>query len=155
MKSWFNAQLIWFIVGLVVFLLEFAHPALILFFFGLGAWIVAALCLIADISINTQLAVFIVTSLVLLFGLRNWAKAYFVGKKRQTDVFENDENVGQRAIVLKGIGPTRRGRIEIHGTAWDAESDEEIPENSTIEITGRVNTVYKVKPLNKITEGSE
>ena len=40
-----HAAVIWFIIGFVLFLLEFVVPGLILFFFAAGAWIVALLCL--------------------------------------------------------------------------------------------------------------
>ena len=43
-----NAAVIWFIVGFALFVLEFAVPGLVLFFFGLGAWITGIVLLLTD-----------------------------------------------------------------------------------------------------------
>lgn len=34
-------EVIWFVIGLSLFLLEFIFPGLVLIFFGVGAWITA------------------------------------------------------------------------------------------------------------------
>ncbi|MBW1855703.1 MAG: hypothetical protein JRJ00_13650 [Deltaproteobacteria bacterium] len=38
----FNPTTVWFVLGLILALSEFAVPGVILIFFGVGAWIVAA-----------------------------------------------------------------------------------------------------------------
>ncbi|MFZ0280832.1 MAG: NfeD family protein, partial [Bacteroidales bacterium] len=57
-------EMIWFIIGLVLFLLELVLPGFVIFFFGVGAWITALLCLIANPGINLQVVVFAVTSVL-------------------------------------------------------------------------------------------
>jgi len=69
-KEYLKPELIWFLVGLLLLLLEFAAPGLIVFFFGLGACIVAVVCLLTDITLNTQLIIFIVSSFLFLLILR-------------------------------------------------------------------------------------
>src|SRR5688572_13114066 len=64
MEIFYNAAVIWFIVGFIFFLLEFVVPGLILFFFAVGAWLVAILSLFIDLSINSQLLIFLATSIV-------------------------------------------------------------------------------------------
>ena len=49
-KDFLKPEVIWCLVGLVLLLLEFILPGLIIFFFGLGAWVVAAVCLFAGIG---------------------------------------------------------------------------------------------------------
>ena len=39
-------ELMWFILGLILFLLELVIPGFFIFFFGLGAWVTALVCLI-------------------------------------------------------------------------------------------------------------
>ena len=56
-KELLKPELIWFIAGLIMLLAEFAMPGLIIFFFGVGAWLVALICLFIDISINIQLII--------------------------------------------------------------------------------------------------
>ena len=69
-----HAAVIWFIIGFVLFLLEFVVPGLILFFFAAGAWIVALLCLFFEVPVNIQLVIFVITSVLSIFLLRDWTK---------------------------------------------------------------------------------
>ena len=63
LKNFLEPEILWFIAGLIMLLLEFAMPGLIIAFFGVGAWIVAVLCLFMDISLNMQLTVFLFSSI--------------------------------------------------------------------------------------------
>ncbi|MHC4096021.1 MAG: NfeD family protein [Planctomycetota bacterium] len=149
LKDFLKPELIWFLVGLVLLILEFVMPGLIVAFFGIGAWVVAVICLFADISLNTQLLIFIVSSVLSLLLLRKWLKGIFMGHvvSRQ-DVKENlEEFVGQRAVVKERIVPNSRGKVEFHGTDWQAEADEEIAEGTVVEIIGKDNITLKVKAL--------
>ena len=136
---------------LVMLLLEFALPGVIIFFFGVGAMVVAVICLFADISLNTQLVIFIVSSTVMLLSLRKWLKGIFIGHVACTQ--EGTENledfIGKKVIVTKKIAPDKQGKVEFHGTNWCAEADEAIPAGTTVEIIGKSNITLKVKPLNK------
>ena len=102
-RKWLKPQLIWFIVGLIFLLLEFAMPGLITVFFGIGAWIVATLCLFSDISLNTQLFIFIFSSVLLLVSLRKWFKTLFTGRDApsQFEAESLDAFLGKKAIVTK------------------------------------------------------
>ncbi len=71
--------LMWLTIGVTFFVLEMAVPGFALFFFGLAAWLTALGCYFFSWSINTQLAVFLVLSLVCLFGLRGIVKKVFIG----------------------------------------------------------------------------
>ena len=149
LKEFFEPQVIWCLVGLVLLLLEFIMPGLIVFFFGLGAWVVAAVCLFADISINAQLVIFIVSSIVLLLVLRSWLKGVFFGHVKGKQELTEDlrEYKGEKVVVTQKIEPNRRGKVEFHGTNWDAEADEEIAEGAVVVITDKDNLTLKVKPL--------
>lgn len=64
------------------------------------------------------------------------------------DVKENlEEFIGQRAVVKERIVPNSRGKVEFHGTDWQAEADEEIAEGTAVEIIGKDNITLKVKAL--------
>ncbi len=58
-------QFIWFLVGLILLLLEFINPGIVIIFFGIGAWIIAFVCLFIDISINLQLSLFLIISILI------------------------------------------------------------------------------------------
>ncbi len=149
LKDWLKPELIWFIAGLIMLLTEFAMPGLVFFFFGVGAWIVALICLFTDISINIQLTIFLIASILLLISLRKWLKNIFVGRTGQKENADEltQEFVGEKAVVIREIDPQTGGRVEFHGTSWNAEADEKIDKGTSVEIIGKNNITLNVKAL--------
>lgn len=149
LNQWLKPQLIWFVVGFILLILEFAIPGVITIFFGIGAWIVAFLCLFLDISLNTQLFIFIISSVLLLIFLRKWFKALFLGQSMtsESEIEELEEFLGKKAIVTRKITPNTKGRVEFHGSTWDAEAYETIPEGTSVEIIDKNNITLVVKSL--------
>jgi membrane protein implicated in regulation of membrane protease activity len=147
--NWGDPSLIWFIIGLVLFLMELAVPGLVLMFFGMGAWLVALLCLIFNIGLDVQLIIFIISSILFLVSLRRYVGKLFSGRKKtETSSGENIEDyAGERAVVVETISPPQYGKVEFHGTHWTAQADTEIPAGSTIEIIGKKNLTLKVKKV--------
>ena len=149
-KDFLKPELIWFLVGLVLFVLEFIMPGLIIGFFGIGAWIVAIICLVSvyiDGSINAQLIIFIIASVLSLLLLRRWLKGIFIGhvKSKQDMTEDLNEFIGERVVVKVKITPKAGGKVELHGTNWEAEADEEIAEGTVVEIIAKDNLTLKVK----------
>lgn len=139
--------LMWLIIGATFFVLEMAVPGFILFFFGLAAWLTALGCYFFPWSVNTQLAVFIVLSMVCLFSLRGLMEKVFIGDKKD----EGDDTVlahgGEKCKVTKGIRPPSEGQIKFAGTFWRAEADEEIKEGEIAEIIKQRNLLITVKKV--------
>jgi membrane protein implicated in regulation of membrane protease activity len=148
-KEFLKPELIWFLIGIVLLVLEFLLPGLIVFFFGVGACIVALVCLFADVPLNGQLIIFIASSVLSLLLLRRWLKPIFIGHitARQDTRINLEEFVGQRATVIEKITPTEGGKVEFHGTNWQARASEEIPQGAVVEITGKDNITLTVKTL--------
>jgi membrane protein implicated in regulation of membrane protease activity len=148
-KDWLKPELLWFIAGLAMLLLEFIVPGLIIFFFGVGAFVVALICIFFDISINLQLLIFLLSSVLLLVALRRWLSTTFMGHVGFTmNSAENlDDFTGGRATVIRGIKPGLPGRVEFRGSRWDAEADEEIPEGSAVVVTGKNNLTLVVRTI--------
>jgi len=148
-KDFLRPEIIWFLIGLALLIMEFVLPGLIIAFFGVGAWIVALVCLITDIGINTQLIIFIVSSVLSLLFLRKWLKGIFIGHSVSKQDLKEDieEFIGQKAVVKETIKPKAGGKVEFHGTNWLAEADEEIAVETVVEIVGKENITLKVKTL--------
>ena len=149
-KDFLKPELIWFMVGLVLLVFEFIMPGLIIGFFGVGAWIVAIICLLSAYvngSINAQLIIFIIASVLSLLLLRKWLKGIFIGhvKSKQDMTEDLNEFIGERVVVKKTITPKAGGKVELHGTNWEAEADEEIVEGTVVEIIAKDNLTLKVK----------
>ncbi len=148
-KDYLKPELIWSLVGILLLLLEFVMPGLIIFFFGVGALAVAVVCLFVDIGVNVQLLIFIGVSVFSLVLLRKWLKGIFMGyvSSKQNSGANIDEFVGERVVVKEKITPNLPGKIELHGTNWQATADEEIDEGAVVEIVGKDNITVRVKIL--------
>ncbi|MBN1362352.1 MAG: NfeD family protein [Sedimentisphaerales bacterium] len=144
-----SPEVVWFIVGLVLLLAEFMVPGLIIAFFAVGAWVVALVCVFRPMSINAQLGLFIVSSVVALLVVRQRIAGMFKGftSGEQDGNVDLNDFIGQRAVVTKAITSKLPGQVEFHGSRWLAEAAEEIPEGAVVEITGKDNLTLKVKVL--------
>lgn len=149
LQNYLKPELIWFLVGLLLLLAEFAIPGLVIFFFGVGAWVVALGCALTDIDINTQLIVFIVSSVLSLVLLRKWLKGIFLGHSSAHQELTEDlsEFVGERVAVKAEITPQQPGKVELHGTDWTAAAAETIPVGARVEIIGKENLTLRVKAV--------
>ncbi len=134
MEKYLNAAVIWFIIGFVCFILEFILPGLILFFFAVGAWIVAILSLFIDMSINTQLILFLASALLTILFFRKWVKEIIWTKKQSTEL--EDEFLGKTGKALTFIGPGQNGKVDFKGTSWDARSEDAIGPGENVTIIG-------------------
>ena len=149
LKETLNPALVWFIVGLVLLVLEFVVPGLVIAFFAVGAWVVALVCAFHAISINAQLGLFIGASVLSLLAVRQRIAGMFKGftSGEQDGNVDLNDFVGQRAVVTKAITGKLPGQVEFHGSRWQAEAAEAVPEGAVVEITGKDNLTLKVKTL--------
>ena len=142
-----SVPLTWFVVGLFILVLEFVVPGFVIFFFGVGAWIVALTTLFTDIPANFQLIEFLVVSILSLYLLRNKFTQLFSGiiKDKKTIDDEFDNYIGVKVKVTQKITPEYRGRVEFHGTSWNASSDIELEIGEIVEVIGKDNLTLIVK----------
>jgi inner membrane protein len=143
MESFLNAAVIWFIIGFACFLLEFVLPGLILFFFAVGAWIVAILSLFIDMNINTQIIIFLASSILTILLFRKWVKQIMWTKKQSTEL--EDEFLGKTGKAETFIGPGQNGKIDFKGTSWDAKSEDIIEKGENVTIIGNDSILLIVK----------
>ena len=147
-KEFLRPELIWFVIGLLLLLGEFVAPGLVIFFFGVGAWVTALLCWLTSIGVNLQLLVFLVVSVVSLLALRKWLKGVFYGHITGEQSLTEDlqDFIGERAVVTEAIAHKRPGKVELHGTDWEACADQEIAVGTAVEIIAKKNITLTVKP---------
>jgi membrane protein implicated in regulation of membrane protease activity len=138
--------LIWFLIGLAFLLLELIIPGLVIVFFGFGAWITALSMWLFDFGINTQLIIFLVTSVLSLALLRNYLKKrFFKEDKTSPDTLE-DEFIGQTATALNSFSPGYTGKVEFKGSGWNAKSTVEIKEGQLVKIINKDSITLIVEP---------
>jgi membrane protein implicated in regulation of membrane protease activity len=76
-----SAELLWFLVGLVLLISELALPGFVIVFFGVGAWITGLLVGVGLLSsFNAQILVFLISSVLTLALFRRKGKRLFEGK---------------------------------------------------------------------------
>lgn len=147
--------LVWFIIGVVFFFAEMVVPGFIIFFFGIGAWVVAIATLFGLDNLTIQLLLFIVVSVLSLILFRKKSKSIFRGKEKafqskdddKLDEFIEDMH-GKKATVVSDIIPGEiSGKVEFRGTQWKAEAEEVIKAGAVVEIISRDNITLKVKAV--------
>jgi len=143
MESFYNAAVIWFIIGFALFLLEFVLPGLILFFFAVRAWIVAILSLFFDLSINLQLIIFLVSSVLTILLFRKWVKKIIWTRKHSSEI--EDEFLGRTGKAETYISPGKNGKVDFKGTSWDARSEDIIEPGENVTIIGNDSILLIVK----------
>ena len=149
MEEYLNSAVVWFGLGLVFLLLEFVLPGFILFFFGIGAWIVALLTLFIDVSLNVQILVFLASSLLTVLMFRNWVKNKFDLNQKSPQQLE-DEYIGKYALAETAITPGHHGKVEFKGASWDASSDDYIEVGEQVLITETRSILLIVKSTKSI-----
>ena len=147
MKDLLTPPVIWFLAGVVLLLLELALPGLIIFFFGLGAWIVALCLVLFDMNITAQLLVFVVTSVVALLLLRRFLKHKFFKEDDSNKSSLEEEFIGKTAIAETDFKKGAAGKVSFKGTVWSAVADEKIAKGEQVRITARDSITLIVKKL--------
>jgi membrane protein implicated in regulation of membrane protease activity len=139
-------EVLWFFIGLVLLLFELFTPGFFIFFFGLGAWITALVCLIGEPNINVQIVVFAVTSILSLLGLRKIIKRKLFYKNEEKSDKLEDEFTGKEAVATMDFGVGKLGKVFFKGTTWESESKEEIKEGQRVIILSKDSFKLIVEP---------
>ncbi|MCX6132344.1 MAG: NfeD family protein [Ignavibacteriales bacterium] len=142
-ETFVSPVFVWAIIGIILFIVELMSLTFVFAFFGVGALIVS-LTTWAGITpgINSQLAVFAVSSLLLTFVFRKTAKKRFFGSHDVPPDYK-----GEKVKVVKAIPVGHEGAISYRGSEWIAFSDsaETIGEGSMVEIVSLDGIRAKVK----------
>jgi len=135
----FQPSMIWFVVGLVLILSEFAMPGIILIFLGLGAWLAAFTAWMEwTPTLASQMTVFTIGSLVFLTGLRRFFTEWFMGLSKNGDARDAEEEfAGKEVKVISPIACGRDGKVEFKGASWNARSDDSLEPGSIAIIVSR------------------
>jgi membrane protein implicated in regulation of membrane protease activity len=137
LHEFFTPPIIWFLIGLVLLLLELVVPGLIIIFFGAGAWVTAICIKLFNFGINLQLLVFLVSSLLCLTLLRRYLKKRFFGEDSIKTGVLDDEFIGKTATSITALKAGITGKITFKGTIWNAISDTDIEANAPVKITAK------------------
>lgn len=127
--------LVWFFIGIGFLLVELAFPAMVVIFFGLGAWAAGIPAALGG-TLKAQLIVFIGVSLGSLLLLRRYAKSVFGGRVQAARVGAPHPLAGQQGVVSKDLHPGNVGEVSIGGSFWRAVADTFLPEGAAVRVLG-------------------
>lgn len=136
--------LVWFLIGLVLFLLELAIPGLILIFFGFGAWMAALSNVLFHPPVYVQILIFGLASILSLILLRRFLQRKFFDT---TDTLSNaidDEFLNKLAIAETDIASGKSGKVSFKGTIWNAIADKDIVKGEQVKITGKESITLRI-----------
>lgn len=137
----------WFILGLILIFSEFLLPGFIIIFFGFGAWVVALgyyFNLITSIPI--ALTIFSLSSLALLFFLRHYFAAWFIGDSSSDSDPIEEEFLGKEVTILRVLDEGRY-KVEYKGASWNARSSTTFTVGQCARITQREGLLFVLSEL--------
>ena len=135
-----SIYLIWFLIAVGFLIVEFVLPTFIMFFFAIGAIIVSILTACFDLSMNSQIILFALFSVISLVLLRNNMKKIFKGNesKGEDKYFDNSIDSNKSiAIVSKTIQSNNFGEIKYKGTFYKAQSENLIDEGKKVRVISK------------------
>lgn len=140
-------SLLWFLAGIVLFLLELSVPGFVLFFFAAGAWLTSAVTLMLDLTLNSQILIFIISSVLSLLVLRRFVKKAFAGSKDAAGEDNVFAEAGMKVEVVSDIKPPAEGKVKYSGTNWRAAADVEISAGEIVEVVRQDGLLIMVKKI--------
>ncbi|HTN43551.1 MAG TPA: NfeD family protein [Nitrospiria bacterium] len=133
MSAYLTPAIIWLSLGVLLLIIEVATSGFWMGFFGAGALITSlAVWIGVTEGIDTQIAIFLVTSILLLLALRG-PLTRWLNRGAPSTTFGD---TGQAAVVVQEIPAGGMGRVSYQGSTWDAESDrgQAIPRDTRVRI---------------------
>ena len=123
-----NPGLLWFLLAVVLFVMEDMAATFFLIFFAVGAVAASILTFILPIGWEAQLLIFIAVSLGSLLLLRRKMRSFFNGYLAKSDNLDDPVVSGRyldrEVVVLQDITSQNPGQVELDGTNWQAKSRE-------------------------------
>ncbi|MCL1888280.1 MAG: NfeD family protein [Kiritimatiellaeota bacterium] len=138
---------IWLAAGILLMILEVATPGFVMFFFGVAAFLMVPVVLIAPkLGILGQCVFFTVLSLVGIAFFRTALCDVFAGKKIGRDNVMKNDFAGKVATVIERVTPQTPGKVEFNGTHWRAVSNATLEPGATVTVTAQDNLTLTVEP---------
>lgn len=140
---------IWLVLSGIFVIIEIVNLSFFIFWFALGALIAMVVSLFID-SLPLQIAIFVVSSTILLFATKPFVKK-FIDKDSnvKTNAYSIEGKVGKVTVDIEPI--EGKGQIKVNGEVWSAKSEENevIPKDTEVIIEKIDGVKAIVKPLIK------
>jgi hypothetical protein len=137
----------WAIGGIVLILLELAIPSFFIIWFGLGALLVAGVMLLAaELSLTTQLLLWIVASLAMVVL---WFRVFSPRRHKTLVGTADGEVIGEVGLLLGAVAPYQRGKVRFQrpilgAEEWACMAESEIPAGERVKVVSIEGSYLKV-----------
>ena len=145
----FEVWHVWLILAIILFIIEIFVPTFIAACLGFSC-VVAGIYSMVGLSLEAQLAIFSIVTLIAFFGARPFFLKY-AHRKSGTVRTNVGALIGKQGLVIRTIENAKNeGRVSVEGEDWRGVSynNEIIQEGMPIEVVEVNSTILKVKPLN-------
>ncbi|MEL6373832.1 MAG: NfeD family protein [Pseudomonadota bacterium] len=136
---------VWFIVALLLMLMEAVVPGVYFIWFGAAAVVVGFLTLVVDMSWQVELLLFALLALSTVFVVRRFLQPAGAVSDEPTLNVRGQQYVGRTVVVTQAI-VAGRGRVKVGDTLWTAEGPD-TPEGASVRVTGANGTALTVEAV--------
>jgi membrane protein implicated in regulation of membrane protease activity len=133
----------WFIVAVVLFVLETMVPGVHFIWFGLAAAIVGIAALVVDIAWEWQLIAFAILSCITVFLARRYASPD-VARSNEPDLNVRAAQYVGRVVTVEEPIAAGRGKVRVGDTVWSAQGSD-APIGARVRVTGTNGCVLVVE----------
>ncbi len=137
----------WMVAGIALVVAELAIPAMVMVWFGLGAVLVAlALLAVPQLSVTTQIAIWIPASLAMV---ALWFKLFKPGLHKTRVGMSDGALIGEIGMLTRDVAPFERGKVRfqrpvVGSDHWDCIADEAIKSGDRVKVLGIEGSFLKV-----------
>ena len=135
----------WFLLAVVLFVLEMMLPGVSLLWFGLAAVLVGFLALSTDLAWQWQVIAFAIISMMTVFWVRRYSRSD-VAASDQPDLNERGQQYIGRVVMVAEPIENGRGRVRVGDTVWAAEGPD-LPKGAHAKVMSTRGTVLVVEPV--------
>lgn len=135
----------WIFLGIILFVLETVMPGVYLLWFGVAAVIVGVLTFMFDVTLQWELILFGVVSMLTVLAVRRFAKTDVVASDEPDLNVRGQQYVGRIVTVETAISGGR-GRVRVGDSMWSAEGPD-MPIGAQARVTAVHGTVLRIEPF--------
>ena len=133
----------WFILGVVLFVLEFMLPGVHFLWFGLAAVVVGVLAMATGVTWPFQVIAFGIIAVLTVFVVRRYVRTGGAITD-QPDLNERGQQYIGRSLVVEQAIQNGRGKVRVGDTVWQAEGPD-VPAGARVKVTAARGTVLVVE----------
>ena len=133
----------WFILAVLLFILETIVPGVHFLWFGLAAVVVGMLAAVTGIAWQWQMIAFGVVSVLTVF----WVRRFYRAEAAQSDLPDLNVRANQyigRSLIVEQAIQNGRGKVRVGDTLWQAEGPD-LPVGTWVKVTAARGTILVVE----------